>query len=95
MWLPFGTEYVASPGLGPSSRLLGRVVLAYVFIDDGKESRWSQRTRQSVLESVGRVEKWYRQWAEQYGEYDLEFVRRVFVYECVPRYLFLLSRFFK
>jgi len=78
------TEYVASPGLGPSSRLLGRVVIAYVFIDDGKESRWSQRTRQSVLRNMDRVEKWYRQWAEQYGKDGLEFVRRVFVYDKDP-----------
>ena len=78
------TEYVASPGLGPSGRLRGRVVIAYVFIDDGKESRWSKRNRQAVLGSMDRVEKWYGQWAERYGGEGLEFVRRVFVYDRDP-----------
>ena len=78
------TEYVASPGLGPSGLLRGRVVIAYVFIDDGKESRWSQRTRQAVLRGLDRVENWYGQWAEQYGGEGLEFVRRVFVYDRDP-----------
>ena len=78
------TEYVASPGLGPSGRLRGRVVTAYVFIDDGKESRWSQRTRQAALRGMDRVEDWYGQWAQQYGGEGLQFVRRVFVYDRDP-----------
>ncbi len=33
--------YHASPGIGPARTLHGKVVIAYVFVDDGHHSTWS------------------------------------------------------
>lgn len=76
--------YVAAPGIGPAGRLRGKVAVVYVFVDDGRVSKWTHRTRQAVLHSLSGVEEWYRLHAEGYGVDDVNFVHRIFVYDRDP-----------
>lgn len=76
--------YEACPDAGPAQRLQGMVLIAYVFVDDGQLSRWSQEEQQRALANLSRVEAWYQQRAQEYGIADLRFARRVFVYDRDP-----------
>ncbi len=76
--------YAAERGLGPAGRLRGKVLIAYVFIDDGDVSRWSLRRQRYVLTSLDRVERWWKARAREYGVTGLSFTRRVFQYAKDP-----------
>ncbi len=74
------TLYLALPGLGPGEHLQGKVVIAYVLVDDGMHSTWSSRNREFVLNSLSHVEDWLHRQAKEYGVAPLTFVRRIFHY---------------
>lgn len=76
--------YHASPGVGPAHTLHGKVVIAYVFVDDGKHSTWSRKTQQHVLEHLQRVKAWLQARALDYGVTDLTFTDRIFQYDKDP-----------
>ena len=78
------TTYESTTDAGPAKRLRGRVVVVYVFVDDGKLSRWGTRDRQHALSNLSAVEAWYRQRADTYGVDSLSFVSRNFVYDRDP-----------
>ncbi len=77
------TKYVAAPRVGPAGELRGRVVVAYVFVEDGGGGEWTLRTRQQALASWGAAEAWLARAAEGYGA-AVEFTRRVFVVDRDP-----------
>ena len=76
--------YHASPGIGPARTLHGKVVIAYVFVDDGRHSTWSLKSEQYVMRQLERVERWIEARAREYGISGLRFAKRVFHYDKDP-----------
>ena len=76
--------YHASPGIGPARTLHGKVVIAYVFVDDGRHSTWSLKSEQYVMRQLERVERWFEAQAQPYGVTGLRFTRRIFHYDKDP-----------
>lgn len=76
--------YHASPGIGPGHTLHGKVVIAYVFVDDGEQSTWSLKSRQIVLMHLQQARQWIEGQARRYGITGLTFVNRVFQYDKDP-----------
>jgi len=76
--------YHASPGIGPARTLHGKVVIAYVFVDDGHHSTWSLKSEQYVLRQLDRVQRWFQAQAQGYGITGLRFTRRIFHYDKDP-----------
>ena len=76
--------YHASPGIGPARTLHGKVVIAYVFVDDGHHSTWSLKSEQYVLQQLDRVQRWFEAQAQDYGIAGLRFTRRIFHYDKDP-----------
>jgi hypothetical protein len=76
--------YHAAPGVGPSRTLHGKVVIAYVFVDDGQHSVWSMLDQQLILTHLERTKQWLRDQARAYGTAEPTFVDRVFQYNKDP-----------
>lgn len=76
--------YESTTDAGPARRLQGKVVIVYVFVDDGKLSEWSKRDRQRALSNLSAVATWYRHRAGEYGIDSLSFTSRNFVYDRDP-----------
>ncbi len=77
-------SYLASPGVGNAKNFRGKVLVIYVFVDDGKNSQWGKSEMRQVLSSFQEVEQWYRKNAQSHGIQDLTFQKRVFVYDKDP-----------
>ena len=76
--------YHAAPGIGPARTLHGKVVVAYVFIDDGKHSTWSLKAEKTVLQHLELVKRWLQAQAQEYGTGGLTFTERIFHYDKDP-----------
>lgn len=76
--------YHASPGIGPARTLHGKVVIAYVFVDDGWHSTWSLKAEQYVLRELDRVQQWFQARGQAYGVTGLRFTQRIFHYDRDP-----------
>ena len=76
--------YHAAPGIGPARTLHGKVVIAYVFVDDGKHSLWSLKSEKTVLQHLERVKVWLQAQAQEYGAGRLTFTERIFHYDKDP-----------
>ncbi len=76
--------YYAAPSVGPAHTLRGKVVIAYVFVDDDKHSIWSLKKEQYVLQQLERVKQWFQARAGEYGIPPLTFVNRIFHYDKDP-----------
>ena len=70
--------YRASPNVGPSATLQGKVVLIYVFLTDSSMHDWSLRERTSTLNTWALAQQWLTSRANQYAS-DISFTQRVFV----------------
>jgi len=78
------TTYVAMPHAGPGRILRGKVVVVYIFVDDGNVSKWSKTHRRRALQNFARVTSWYKARAQAYGVAEPVFVERVFMYDKDP-----------
>ncbi len=76
--------YLATRSVGPAGALIGRVVIAYVFVDAGGSSSWSAREKSFAIQSLKTVEAWFSEWADSFGRTDLEFVERIYTYDRDP-----------
>ena len=76
--------YHAAPGIGPARTLHGKVVIAYVFVDDGKHSIWSLKKKRNVLGHLALVKAWLQAQAQDYNAGSLTFTERIFHYDKDP-----------
>lgn len=70
--------------VGIARELVEKVLVVYIFIDDGADSRWSHLDRQFTLAQLRQVQDWYRQRAREYDVDELEFTIRSFDYSRDP-----------
>jgi len=76
--------YLATPNTGPAARLSGRVVVAYVFLEDAGPGHWSPRDRDLALRSWRRAAQWLEGSARRYGA-AVSFSERLFLVDRNPQ----------
>ena len=72
-------KYIATKGTGPAKQFRGKILVAYVFVDDGIKTRWSNKTKQRTLATMSQVQQWQRDRASDYQVNDIEFINKTFV----------------
>lgn len=72
-------SYIATKYSGPAKQLKGKVVVAYIYVDDGISTRWSNKTRHRTEKVLEFVQNWQVNAAHEYGVNDLNFVNRSFI----------------
>ena len=72
-------QYIATRDTGPAKRFKGKILVAYVFIDDGLITRWSKKTKQRTQQILKLVQQWQKEKADQYGIDNLQFINRTYV----------------
>ncbi len=73
------SEYIATKDTGPAKSFRGKVLVAYVFIDDGIKTRWSNKTRQRTQMVMQSVQQWQKERAAEYQVNDIEFINKTFI----------------
>lgn len=73
------TSYNSGRDAGLSQSLTNKINIAYIYIDDNRNSKWSGKQRLENQASVDRVLNWYQKQAKYYAIDNLEFKVRYFV----------------
>lgn len=77
-------DYIATRNSGPAKILKGKVFVAYVFVDDGIKTRWSEKNIQKTKTVLNYVQTWQKQEAERYQINNLEFINKAFMIQRNP-----------
>jgi len=72
-------DYIATKFSGPAKVLRGKVLVAYVFVDEGLTTRWSNKTKLRAQQTLSSVQQWQKSRAASYQVNDIEFINKVFV----------------
>lgn len=72
-------DYIATKYSGPAKVFRGKVLVAYVFVDEGLTTRWSNKTKLRTQQTLSSVQQWQKQRAANYQVKDIEFINKVFV----------------
>lgn len=72
-------DYIAYKYSGPAKTFTGKILVAYIFVDDGIKTRWSNKTKQQTLQSLALVQQWQQQKASDYAVSNIEFINKAFV----------------
>jgi hypothetical protein len=72
-------DYIATKYSGPAKVFKGKVLVAYVFVDEGITTRWSNKTKLRAQQTLSSVQQWQKSRAASYQVNDLEFINKVFV----------------
>ncbi|TQV74052.1 hypothetical protein FLL45_14435 [Aliikangiella marina] len=78
-------EYVATRFSGPAKTLEGRVLVAYIFIDDGVKTRWTDRFIQRSNDVMEIVQDWKIAQAMNYKVADVSFVNKQYLVKRNPQ----------
>lgn len=73
------SEYIATKDTGPARSFRGKVLVAYVFVDDGIKTRWSNKARQRTQLVMQSVQQWQKERASEYQVNDIEFVNKTYI----------------
>ena len=74
----FNSDYIATRDSGPAKSFTGKVLVAYVFVDDGIKTRWSKKTLQRSEQVLNLVQRWHKKQSQNYGVNDLYFENKFF-----------------
>ena len=72
-------DYIATKYSGPAKTLTGKILVAYVFVDDGIKTRWSNKTRQRSLQTLSLVQEWKKDKAKDYEINNIQFINKSFI----------------
>ncbi|TQV85365.1 hypothetical protein [Aliikangiella coralliicola] len=81
----FNADYVATRATGPAKVLKDRVLVTYIFIDDGVKTRWSKKDMLRSEQVLSEVERWKQLRASEYNIDNLEFINKIFIAQRNPR----------
>ncbi len=73
------SEYIVTKDTGPAKSFRGKVLVAYVFVDDGIKTRWSNKDRQRTQLVMQSVQQWQKARASEYQVKDIEFVNKTYI----------------
>ena len=72
-------DYIATKNTGPAKAFRGKILVAYVFVDDGIKTRWSNKDKQRTQKVLSSVQDWQLNKASEYQVEDIEFINKTFV----------------
>jgi len=72
-------DYIATKYSGPAKTFTGKILVAYVFVDEGIKTRWSKKTKLRAQKVLGLVQDWQTTKAKEYQVEDIEFINKTFV----------------
>lgn len=78
-------SYIATKNTGPAKTFRGKILVAYVFVDDGIKTRWSNKTKQRTQAVMTQVQHWQQNRASDYQVDDIEFINKSFIARRNPR----------
>ena len=84
-------DYVATRFSGPAKTLTGKVLVAYIFIDDGVKTRWSDKSQRRSRLVLEQVQNWQLSQADRYAVRSVEFINKTFMVQRNPGLKFLSS----
>lgn len=79
-------DYMATMNTGPAKKMKGTILVAYVFVDEGIKTRWSNKTKQRSLQVMGQVQQWQQEKAAQYQVKDITFINKTFIAKRNPQF---------
>lgn len=78
-------EYVATRLSGPAKTLQGKILVAYVFVDNGVNTRWTDRFIQQSNRVMKTVQDWKIKQAQAYNIESVNFVNKQFLVKRNPK----------
>jgi hypothetical protein len=72
-------DYIAYKYSGPAKTFTGRILVAYIFVDEGIRTRWSNKTKQQTQQTLALVQRWQKLNAQAYQVKDIQFINKTFV----------------
>lgn len=78
-------EYVATRHSGPAKTLTGKVLVAYIFIDDGVKTRWSDKSLRRSQQTLRRVQNWQIAQSKRYAVKNIEFINKTYMVQRNPK----------
>ena len=81
----FNEDYIATRSSGPAKVLKDKVLVTYIFIDDGIKTRWSKKDILRTEQVLAEVERWSKQRSLEYNVDNIEFVNKTFIAQRNPR----------
>ena len=74
----FNSDYIATRDSGPAKSFTGKVLVTYIFVDDGIKTRWSKKTLQRSEQVLNLVQRWHKKQSEAYNIDNLYFENKFF-----------------
>ena len=84
-------DYIATRFSGPAKVLKGKVLVAYIFIDDGIKTRWSDKSIARSNAVLNQVQKWQQKEARKYHSSEIQFINKTFIVQRNPQLKLLAS----
>jgi len=72
-------DYIATKYSGPAKTFTGKIVVAYVFVDEGIKTRWSNKTKLRTQQIMQLVQQWQTSKAKDYQVENIEFINKIFI----------------
>ena len=72
-------DYIATKYSGPAKTFKGKILVAYVFVDDGIKTRWSKKNKLRTQQVLALVQQWQKEKAKQYQIKEIDFINKTFV----------------
>lgn len=88
-------DYIATKYSGPAKIFRGKILVAYVFVDEGIKTRWSNKTKLRTQQVMSLVQKWQQEKAQEYHINDIEFINKTFIARKNPSFKGVKSVSFK
>jgi hypothetical protein len=72
-------QYIATKDSGPAKTLKGKILVAYVFVDDGISTSWSNKTKYKTQQVLQSIQAWQIEKASQYNISEIEFINKSYI----------------
>ena len=88
-------DYIATRFSGPAKTLAGKILVAYIFVDDGIKTRWSDKSIQRSNLILDQVQNWNQRQAKRYQVGSVSFINKTFMVRRNPNLKLLSSISYK
>jgi phosphohistidine phosphatase SixA len=72
-------DYIATKNTGPAKSFKGTILVAYIFVDQGLNTRWSNKTKLRTQQTMALVQQWFGEKATEYNVNDIAFTNKTFI----------------
>jgi hypothetical protein len=72
-------DYIATKNTGPAKSFKGTILVAYIFVDQGLNTRWSNKTKLRAQQTMALVQQRFGEKATEYNVNDIAFINKTFI----------------